>query len=138
MWEKRVNRNNGYGDYGFVRIISEDYTVWQDNAEVILVDHFPMAKEGETKVLMTKWIIRFTEHFGDGEKEEEWGELKEEYVSHYGEPPNNITDIAFYCADGWSRWNAIERIENPTVDEIKQYLNKHGVERVCAGGSDCF
>src|SRR5687767_8589433 len=117
MWRK-FDQSNEYGDYGFVRLISEDYSKWMDNAEVILVDHFPMAKEGEVKRLVTRWMIRLTEHFSDGNKEDEFNELKEEYTSHYGKEPKDFYDIVFYCADAFSRWGAIERIENPSEEDL--------------------
>lgn len=128
MWRKRSNVDNQYGDYGFVRIISEDYSKWQENAEVILVDHFPMAKDGEVKVLMTRWIVKFTEHFGDGDKEEELKELKGDYYMHYNQEAQDLHDIAYYCADGFSRWGATERIENPSEEQISEFLKKHQIE----------
>ncbi|MDP9675314.1 hypothetical protein J2W97_001297 [Paenibacillus jamilae] len=125
MWKKYLKDENG--DYGFVKLISDDYTTWRENAEVILVDHFPKVKDGETKVLLSRRTIRFTQFFGSGDIEEEFEELKTEYVLHYGKEPTDVTDMAFFCADGWSRWSADERIENPSEEAIKEYLKKHGV-----------
>jgi hypothetical protein len=123
MWEKRIKPN---GDYGFVRVISEDYSLLHDNAEVILVDHFP--QNNDLRVLLTKSTIKFREHFGSGANDEEFEELKDEYAKCYKEEPSGTADMAYFCADDSSRWNAEERIENPTPIEISNYLTKHGIK----------
>ncbi|MNK43714.1 hypothetical protein D3C87_624290 [compost metagenome] len=117
MWKEYRDRET----LGYVNMINEDYSKFQENAEVILLDTF---KEGER--LLSRKIIRFTEYFGS-DPEEGMIELKEDFKQHYGKEPETILDVAYYCADGWSRWSADERIENPSDEAIEEYLKKQGI-----------
>ncbi|MBX4152287.1 hypothetical protein [Paenibacillus lautus] len=117
MWKEFRDRET----VGYVKMISENYKEHCDNAEVILLDTF---KDG--KRLLSRKIIRFTEYFGT-DPEDGIGELKEDFKDNYGKQAKDLIDLAFYCADGWSRWSADERIESPSDEIIKDYFKQHGI-----------
>ncbi|MWV44912.1 hypothetical protein GRF59_14920 [Paenibacillus sp. HJL G12] len=118
MWKEYRDRET----VGYVKMINEDYSKYQENAEVILLDTF---KEGEK--LLSRKVIRFTEYFGS-DPEEGMSELKEDFKQHYGKEPESLLDIAYYCADGWSRWSTDERIDNPSEEVIHGYFKKHRID----------
>jgi hypothetical protein len=72
-------------------------------------------------------MIRFIEYFGD-DPYEGMEALKDDFVNHYGKEPEALIDLAYYCADGWSRWNATERVENPSDEEVRSYLQNHAID----------
>lgn len=115
MWKKYESIDGGYG---YVKMISENYSKYTVNAEVILINSLT------SLLLVTHHTIRFVEFFTgfDG-----LVETIGDYIDRYNKEPEGMMDIAFYCADGWSLWNADERIENPSKEEIEEYLKKHGV-----------
>ncbi|MET3209754.1 UNVERIFIED_CONTAM: hypothetical protein ABIC26_002701 [Paenibacillus sp. PvR008] len=117
MWRKYENSDT----VGYCRLINDDYTVWTENAEVVLLDKFTDGTQ-----LLTKKTIKFTEYCGE---DIEFGmdELRDEYKKNIGSAPKDLIDLAYYCVAGWSRWDADERIDNPTTEEINAFLLKHGI-----------
>lgn len=118
MWKEYKERET----IGYVSMISEDYSKYLDNATVILLDTF-----NDGTRLLTKKTIKFTEYFGS-DYEDGMNELKEDFKEHYNKEPETLFDVAFFCADGWSRWSANERIENPSDEEIKVFMKSNNIE----------
>lgn len=107
--------------FGYARLISEDVENYVDNGEVIIFNKF------HDSSLLTRYTIKFKEYLDGDTMKESIDKLYEEYEENYNVPASDLTDIIFYCADGWSTWNAIERLENPNEEEIRLFLNIHEV-----------